>query len=36
MFEFIVGVGIGIWIGTIYDCRPYIDFIKGLEKKKKE
>jgi hypothetical protein len=27
MFEFLVGIGIGIWIGTTYNCRPYMEFL---------
>lgn len=27
MFEFLVGIGVGIWIGTNYNCRPYMEFL---------
>ena len=27
MFEFIIGVGFGIWIGTTYNCKPIINII---------
>jgi hypothetical protein len=27
MFEFILGVGVGIWIGTTYNCNHYIEMI---------
>jgi hypothetical protein len=27
MLEFLVGFGLGIWVGTMYNCKPYIDFI---------
>jgi hypothetical protein len=28
MFEFIFGVGFGVWIGTLHDFAPYIEIIK--------
>ena len=27
MLEFLFGVGVGILVGTKYNCKPYIDFI---------
>lgn len=44
MIEFLLGLSVGIWIGTTYNCSPYIEFIvltakntaKGLEKRNNE
>jgi hypothetical protein len=33
MWQFIMGFGAGIYIGTKYDCKPSIDFIKDCIKK---
>ena len=27
MLEFLFGVGVGILVGTKYNCKPYIDFV---------
>ena len=38
MFQFFLGVGIGIYLGTEYNFRPYVDGIKSaltkIEKRK--
>ena len=33
MFQFFLGVGIGIYLGTEYDFKVYIDTVKGLAAK---
>ena len=30
MFQFLFGVTLGVWLGTKYDCKPYIDMIAKL------
>ena len=30
MFQFLFGVTLGVWIGTKYDCKPYVDMIAKL------
>lgn len=32
MLEFLFGVGVGILVGTKYNCKPYIDFILNTVK----
>ena len=27
MLEFLVGFGVGIFIGTKYNCKPYVEFV---------
>ncbi len=27
MIRFMAGMAVGIWIGTSYDCKPYIDMV---------
>ena len=32
MLEFLFGVGVGILVGTKYNCKPYIDFVLNTVK----
>lgn len=32
MFPFLFGLGTGVYIGTVYDCRSSLKFIKKLIK----
>ena len=32
MWQFILGFGSGIYIGTYYDCKPSLNFIKNCLK----
>ena len=27
MFQFLFGVTLGVWLGTKYDCKPYVDMV---------
>ncbi len=33
MWQFIMGVFTGVYIGTYYDCKPSIEFVKDTCKK---
>jgi len=28
MWQFLMGLGVGVYVGTSYDCNPSINFIK--------
>ena len=30
MLRFIIGIGIGLYVGTYYDCQPYIEMIENF------
>ena len=30
MWQFMMGFGVGVYVGTKYDCKPTIVFIKGF------
>jgi hypothetical protein len=32
MLEFLVGVSCGIWIGTMYNCKPYLEIVMHIIK----
>jgi len=40
MWKYLVGFGVGVYVGTYYDCRPYIkkaiDFAKEHVPKEKD
>jgi len=27
MLQFLFGVTVGVWLGTKYDCKPYVDIV---------
>ena len=33
MWQFLLGFGAGVYVGTAYDCKPTITFISGCLKK---
>ena len=33
MWQFIMGFVGGVYVGTAYDCKPTVDFVKGWVKK---
>lgn len=33
MWQFLCGFGTGIFVGTAYDCKPTINFVKNCIKK---
>ena len=33
MWQFLMGLGVGVWVGTKYDCKPTIVFVSDCLKK---
>ena len=33
MWQFLAGFGMGVYIGTIYDCKPTVSFVRDCLKK---
>jgi hypothetical protein len=33
MWQFLMGFGVGVYVGTKYDCKPTIDFMRSCIKK---
>ena len=33
MWQFLAGFGMGVYIGTIYDCKPTVNFVRDCLKK---
>ena len=33
MWQFMMGFGVGVYVGTKYDCKPTISFLKGFVEK---
>jgi len=33
MWQFLAGFGMGVYVGTLYDCNPTVNFIRDCLKK---